>query len=121
MSKDIEQELDAILTPHKARVSAARDEAAGRSAAAAEFVEAAAVCLGSVVVPTLEAMARALNERGIAARLRSDAGGARIDIPVSRHVRLGHGLGGYPYFRARPETQLRRICFEQNSAGGRGA
>lgn len=67
MSKDIEQELDTIFAHHKARVAQARDEAAGKSAAVENFGQAAAVCLASVIVPALEQMARALNERGVAA------------------------------------------------------
>jgi hypothetical protein len=50
----------------------------------------------------------------------ADGNDARIDVPVSRHARLGHGLGGYPYLRARPDRESRRIHFEQNAAGGRG-
>jgi hypothetical protein len=120
MSKDIEQELDTIFAHHKARVAQARDEAAGKSAAVENFAQAAAVCLASVIVPALEQMARALNERGVAARVVTEGGDARIDIPVSRHARLGHGHGGYPYLRARPDRQTRRICFERNTSDSRG-
>ena len=120
MSKDIEQELDTIFAHHKARVAQARDEAAGKSAAVENFGQAAAVCLASVIVPALEQMARALNERGVAARVVTEGGDARIDIPVSRHARLGHGHGGYPYLRARPDRQTRRICFERNTSDSRG-
>ena len=120
MSKDIEQELDTIFAHHKARVAQARDEAAGKSAAVENFGQAAAVCLASVIVPALEQMARALNERGVAARVVTEGGDARIDIPVSRHARLGHGHGGYPYLRARPDRQTRRIHFERNTSDGRG-
>jgi hypothetical protein len=120
MNKDIEQELDTIFAHHKARVAQARDEAAGKSAAVESFAQAAAVCLASVIVPALEQMARALNERGVAARVLTEGGEARIDIPVSRHARLGHGHGGYPYLRARPDRQTRRICFERNTSDSRG-
>jgi hypothetical protein len=44
----------------------------------------------------------------------------RIDIPVSRHARLGHGFGGYPYLRVRPDPTARRICFERNTSDSRG-
>lgn len=50
----------------------------------------------------------------------ADANDTRIDIPVSRHTRLGHGHGGYPYLRARPDRQTRRIHFERNASDGRG-
>ena len=65
-------------------------------------------------------MAQALNERGVAARVPADGSGARIDIPVGKHVRLGGGHGGYPYLRARPDGQTRRIHFEQNASDGHG-
>jgi hypothetical protein len=120
MARDIGQELDAILAHHTARVKQVRSEAAGRSAAVEDFSQAAAFCLTNVIAPALEQMARALNERGVAARVLTDAGDARIDIPVSRHVRLGQGHGGYPYLRARPDRQSRRIQFEQNTSGGHG-
>jgi hypothetical protein len=120
MNKDIEQELDTIFAHHKARVAQARDEAVGKSAAVESFSQAAAVCLASVIVPALEQMARALNERGVAARVLTEGDNARIDIPVSRHARLGHGHGGYPYLRARPDRQTRRICFERNTSDSRG-
>lgn len=120
MAKDIEQELDAIFAHHKARVAQARSEAAGKTAAEENFDEAAAVCLVSVIAPALEQMAQSLQERGVAAKVLSDAHSTRIDIPVSRHARLGHGHGGYPYLRARPDRQTRRICFERNASDGRG-
>ena len=66
-------------------------------------------------------MAQALNKRGIAARVPSDVSDARIDIPVSKHVRLGHGFGGYPYLRARPERQTQRIHFERNTSDSHGS
>lgn len=121
MAKDVGQELDAILAHHIAHAKQARREAAGQTAAEQDFSQAATVCLTSVIAPALEQMARALNERGVAARVQTDEGAARIDIPVSRHVRLGHGLGGYPYLRARPDRQSRRIHFEKNASGGRGS
>jgi hypothetical protein len=121
MAKDIEQELDAILAQHKARVAQARNEAAGKPAAEENFSQAASVCLDSVITPALQQMAQALNERGVAARVPVDGSGARIDIPVSKHARLGHGLGGYPYLRARPDRQTRRIHFERNTSDSRGA
>ncbi len=120
MAKDIEQELDAILTPHRGRVAQVRDEAAGKSAAEEIFNEAAALCLVAVITPALQQMAQALNDRGVAARTHSEASAARIDIPVSKHVRLGHGHGGYPYLRARSDSQIRRIRFERNTADSRG-
>jgi len=120
MAKDIEQELDAILAHHKARVAEARNEAAGRTAAEENFSYAAAACLANVILPVLEHIAQALNARGVAARVPSDGSDARIDIPVSRHARLGHGHGGYPYLRARADRQTRRIHFERNTADSRG-
>ncbi|HXZ58956.1 MAG TPA: hypothetical protein VEG26_02165 [Steroidobacteraceae bacterium] len=120
MSKDIEQELDAIFAHHKTRVAQARNEMAGKSAAEENFTQAATVCLASVITPALQQMAQALNARGVAARALSDGSGARIDIPVSRHARLGHGHGGYPYLRARPDRETRRIYFERNTSDGRG-
>ena len=120
MAKDIERELDALLAPHKARVAQARSEAAGKSAAEENFGQAAAVCLESVITPALQQMAHALNARGVAARVTTEAGAARIDIPVSRHARLGHGFGGYPYLRARPDRQTRRIHIERNTSDSRG-
>ena len=120
MAKDIEQELDAIFAHHKARVEQARNEAAGKTGAEEDFSQAATVCLASVITPALEQMAQALNARGVAARVLTDGSDARIDIPVSRHARLGHGLGGYPYLRARADRQSQRIHFEQNTSGGRG-
>jgi hypothetical protein len=120
MAKDIGQELDSIFAHHKARVAQARDEAAGKGAAEENFGQAAAVCLASVIVPALQQMAQALNERGVAARVLTEGDDARIDIPVSRHARLGHGHGGYPYLRARPDRQSRRICFERNTSDARG-
>jgi hypothetical protein len=120
MAKDIEQELDAIFAHHKGRVAQARDEAAGKTAAEENFSKAATVCLASVITPALQQMAQALNERGVAARVPTDGSDARIDIPVSRHARLGHGLGGYPYLRARPDRETRRIHFERNTSDSRG-
>jgi hypothetical protein len=122
MTKDIiEQELDAIFAHHKARVAQARNEAAGKTAAAENFSQAATVCFASVITPALEQMAHALNERGVAARVATDASDSRIDVPVSRHARLGHGLGGYPYLRARPDRQTHRIHFERNTSDSHGA
>jgi hypothetical protein len=120
VAKDIEQELDDILAHHKARVAQARNEVAGKSAADADFSHAAAVCLSSVITPALQQMAEALNARGVAARVPTEEGAVRIDIPVSRHARLGHGFGGYPYLRARSDRQTRRIDFERNTSDGRG-
>ena len=120
MAKDIEQELDAIFAHHKGRVAQARNEAAGKTAAEENFSQAATVCLAGVITPALQQMAQALNERGVAARVPTDGSDARIDIPVSRHARLGHGLGGYPYLRARPDRQTRRIHFERNTSDSRG-
>jgi hypothetical protein len=120
VAKDIEQQLDAILSLHKARVAEARSEAAGKTAAEENFSQAATVCLDSVITPALEQMAQALNERGVAARVSTDGGASRIDIPVGRHARLGQGHGGYPYFRARPDRQIRRIHFERNTSDSRG-
>ena len=121
MARDIEQELDAIFAHHTARVAEARNEAAGKSAAHENFGQAATVCVASVITPALQQMAQALNERGVAARVPTDARGARIDIPVSRHTRIGHGFGGYPYLRARPDPQTRRIHFERNTSDSHGA
>lgn len=121
MAKDIGQELDAILAHHTARVAQARNDATGKTAAEEIFNEAAAVCLASVIVPALQQMAEALNQRGVAARVPAGASDAQIDIPVSRHARLGHGHGGYPYLRARPDRQTRRIHFERNASDSRGA
>ena len=120
MGKDIEEELDAIFARHSARVARARNEAAGKASAAEEFTQAAAVCVASVIMPALQQMARALNERGVAARVPSDESDVRIDIPVSRHARIGHGFGGYPYLRARPDRQTQRIHFERNTSDSRG-
>lgn len=120
MSKDIEQELDAIFAHHKARLTQARSETAGKTAAEESFSQAAAACLASVITPALQQMAQALNERGVAARALNEESGARIDIPVSKHARLGHGFGGYPYLRARPDRQTRRIHFERNASDARG-
>ena len=120
MAKDIEQELDAILAHHQARVSQARHEAAGKAAADKNFSHAATACLDNVIVPALQQMAHALNQRGVAARVPADGSDARIDIPVSRHARLGHGLGGYPYLRARPDRQTQRIHFERNTSDSHG-
>ena len=120
MAKDIEQELDAILAVHKARVAEARNEAAGKTAAEENFNQAATACLVSVITPALQQMALALNERGVAARVPPHVGAARIDIPVSKHARLGQGHGGYPYLRARPDRQTGRIHFERNTSDSRG-
>jgi hypothetical protein len=120
MTKDIEQELDAILAHHKTRVRQARTETAGKSAAEESFSQAATASLDNDIRPALEQMAQALNARGVAARVQSSGGEVRIDIPVGKHVRLGHGFGGYPYLRARPDRQTRRIHFERNTSDGRG-
>jgi hypothetical protein len=120
MTKDIEQELDAIFAHHNARVAQTRNETAGKNAAEEDFTLAAASCLARVVAPALEQMAQALNGRGVAARAVTEAGEARIDIPVSRHARLGHGFGGYPYLRARADRRTQRIHFERNSSDSRG-
>jgi hypothetical protein len=120
MTKDIEQELDAIFAHHKALVAQARNETAGKTAAGENFAQAARDSLASVITPALQQMAQALQERGVAARVLSDGSDTRIDIPVSRHARLGHGLGGYPYLRARPDRQTQRIHFERNTSDGRG-
>jgi hypothetical protein len=120
MSKDIEQELDAIFAHHHARVAQSRSETAGKTAAAEDFTLAAASCLTTLVTPALEQMAKALNGRGVAARVVREGDEARIDIPVSRHARLGHGFGGYPYLRARVDRQTQRIRFERNTADSRG-
>ena len=121
MAKDIEQELDAIFTHHQTRVTQARSEALERTATTEGFAQGAALCLSSVVTPALQQMAAALHSRGVAAKVHSDERETRIDVPVSRHARLGHGLGGYPYLRARPDLQTRRMRFERNSTDGRGA
>jgi hypothetical protein len=121
MARDIDQELDAIFAHHKARVAQTRDEAAGKTASQQNFTQAATDCLAGVITPALQQMAQALNERGVAARVPTDGSdGARIDIPVSKHVRLGHGFGGYPYLRARPDRQTRRIHFERNTSDSHG-
>lgn len=120
MAKDIERELDAIFAHHKARVAQARNEAAGKSAAGEDFGQAAIACLTRTIEPALQQMAQALHKRGVAARVLAEESGVRIDIPVSKHTRLGHGLGGYPYLRARVDRQTRRIHFERNTSDGRG-
>jgi hypothetical protein len=120
MPKDIEEELDAIFAHHNARVARARNEAAGKASAAEEFTQAAAVCIAGVITPALQQMARALNARGVAARVPTDGADVRIDIPVSRHARIGHGFGGYPYLRARPDRLTQHIHFERNTSDGRG-
>jgi hypothetical protein len=102
-------------------VAQARDEAAGKTATHESFTQAAAACLASVITPALQQMAQALNARGVAARVPTDGSDARIDIPVSRHARLGHGFGGYPYLRARSDHQTRRIHFERNTSDSHGA
>jgi hypothetical protein len=121
MAKDIEQELDAIFAHHKARVAQVRSTTAGQTAGVEDFEAGAADCLTNVVAPALRQMAHALNERGVAARVPSDAPSPRIDIPVSRHTRLGQGQGGYPYLRARADQQIQRIRFEQNAVDSHGA
>jgi hypothetical protein len=120
MAKDIGQELDAILAHHKVRVAQARNEAVGKNAGEENFSNAATQCLAGVIAPALQQMAQALNERGVAARVPTDRSDARIDIPVSRHARLGHGHGGYPYLRATIDRQTRRIHFERNTSDSRG-
>lgn len=120
MTKDIEQELDTIFAHHNARVAQARNETAGKGAAEEDFTLAAASCLATVITPALQQMAQALNARGVAARVLTEGSDARIDIPVSRHARLGHGFGGYPYLRARADRQTQRIHFERNSSDSRG-
>ncbi len=120
MTKDIDQELDAIFAHHKARVAQARSDTV-KTATHEDFSQAAATCLTTIIGPALDQMARALKERGVAARVTIDDHHARIDIPVSSHVRLGHGHGGYPYLRARPDRQTRRIYFERNTADSHGA
>ena len=120
MAKDIEKELDAIFVHHNARVAQARSEVAGRTAAGENFSQAARVCMAGVITPALQQMAQALNARGVAARVATDETDSRIDVPVSKHVRLGHGLGGYPYLRARSNRQTQRIQFERNTSDGRG-
>lgn len=104
MAKDIEQELDAILTHHKARVAQARNEAAGKKGGEENFRKGATDCLVSVIAPALQQMAQALNERGVAARVLAGDSDARIDIPVSKHARLGQGHGGYPYLRCQARS-----------------
>jgi hypothetical protein len=120
MARDIEQELDAIFAHHKTRVAQARDEAAGKSTAQLNFNQAATLCMANVITPAFQQMAQALNERGVAARVPADESGARIDIPVSRHARIGHGFGGYPYLRARSDRQTHRIHFERNTSDSHG-
>ncbi len=120
MTKEVEEELDAILARHNARVAEARTEAAGKTAAQDTFTRGATSCLENVIAPALQQMAEALKARGVAARLAIEASTVRLDIPVSRHARLGYGLGGYPYLRARVDRQTRRIHFERNTVDGRG-
>src|SRR5215472_5405857 len=120
MARDIEQELDAIFDHHRTRVAQVRDEAAGKSSAQENFSQAATLCLANVITPALRQMAQALNARGVAARVPDDETGARIDVPVSRHARIGHGFGGYPYLRARPDRQTHRIHFERNTSDSHG-
>ena len=120
MTRDIERELDTIFAHHNARVTQARNETAGKGAAEEDFTLAAASCLAAVITPALQQMAQALNARGVAARVLTEGSDARIDIPVSRHARLGHGFGGYPYLRARADRQTQRIHFERNSSDSRG-
>jgi len=120
VAEDIEKELDTIFAHHNARVTQARNEAAGKTAAADDFQRAAGACLAGVITPVFQHMAQALNQRGVAARVPAGESEARIDIPVSRHARLGYGLGGYPYLRARPDRQSGRIHFERNTSDARG-
>jgi hypothetical protein len=120
MSRDIEQELDAIFAHHNARVAQARNETAGRTTEG-DFAPAAARCLANVIAPALQHMAQALNGRGVAARVLTDGKDARIDIPVSKHARLGHGHGGYPFLRARPDGHTRRMHFERNISDSHGS
>jgi hypothetical protein len=120
MPKDIERELDAIFSHHDARVAHARRESAGKSTAQEQFALAATACLASVIAPALEEMAASLRQRGVAARVLTEEGGVRIDIPVSRHARLGFGHGGYPYLRARSDRQTQRLHFERNTVDARG-
>ena len=120
MTKDIEQELDAIFAHHNARVAQTRNETAGKAATEESFTLAAAKCFATVITPALQHMAQALNARGVAARVVREESETRIDIPVSRHARLGHGLGGYPYLRARPDRQTQRVHFERNTSDARG-
>src|SRR5215475_4061588 len=103
MARDIEQELDAIFAHHNTRMAEARSEATGKVAAAESFTQAADACLDAVIEPALQQMAAALNARGVAARVPATENETRIDIPVSRHARLGQGHGGYPYLRARAD------------------
>jgi hypothetical protein len=121
MTRDIEQELDAIFAHHQSRVAQTRSEAAGKTAARENFGQAAADCLANVITPALQQMSRALNARGVAARVPTGGDDARIDIPVSRHARLGHGFGGYPYLRARPDRRSGRIHFERNTSDSHGS
>jgi hypothetical protein len=121
MARDIEQELDAIFAHHKARVTQARSDALDKSATRENFVQEATLCVAGVITPALQRMAEALHARGVAAKVVADAGETRIDIPVSRHARLGQGFGGYPYLRARPDPQARRVHFERNTTDGRGS
>src|SRR5215467_3478559 len=120
MTKDIERELDAIFAHHNARVAQTRDETAGKVATAESFTLAAARCFATVITPALQHMVQALNARGVAARVVTEERETRIDIPVSRHTRLGHGFGGYPYLRARADRQTQRIHFERNTSDARG-
>jgi hypothetical protein len=77
-------------------------------------------CLAGVITPAFEQMAASLRQRGVAARVLTEDAGLRIDIPVSRHARLGVGHGGYPYLRARSDRQTRRMHFERNTTDARG-
>ena len=120
MAKDIEGELDAIFAHHKARVALARNDSAGKIAADEEFTQAAGSCFAAVIIPALRQMAQALHERGVAAKVSTDGSDARIDIPVSRHARIGQGFGGYPFLRARQDRQTRRIHFERNTSDSHG-
>ncbi len=121
MPKDIDKELDAIFAHHNARVAQVRSEVAGKTAAGESFSQAATACMADVITPALQHMSQALNGRGVAARVVTEGVDVRIDIPVSKHVRMGHGLGGYPYLRARANRQTQRIQFERNTSDAHGS
>jgi hypothetical protein len=101
-------------------VAQARRETAGKGTAEEQFALAAVACLAGVITPAFEQMAASLRQRGVAARVLTEDAGLRIDIPVSRHARLGVGHGGYPYLRARSDRQTRRMHFERNTTDARG-
>jgi len=121
MADDFEQELDGIFAHHNARVAQARTDAVEKTSAQENFTLAAADCLSKVIAPALQQMVDALNKRGVAARVIADTDAVRIDIPVSRHARLGQGQGGYPFLRVRADRGTRRIIFERNTIDSRGA